>query len=72
MASKIDGVLKDLKKLAEDVTELKRRVVASPIVPLPKPLKTKLGIAQEVIDQRLIDSCFGVAQDVADVVLLRL
>ena len=69
MASKIDGVLDELKKLTEDVTELKRRVVASPVVPLPKPLKTKLGIAQEVIDQRLIDSYFGVAQDVADVVL---
>lgn len=69
MASKIDGVLNELKKLTEDVTELKRRVVASPVVPLPKPLKTKLNVAQEVIDQKLIDAYFGVAQDVADVVL---
>ena len=69
MASKIDGVLKDLKKLAEDVTELKRRVVASPIVPLPKPVKAKLNVAQEVIDQQIIDAYFGVAGGVADVVL---
>ena len=69
MASKIDGVLNDLKKLAEDVSELKRAVVASPIVPLPKPLKTKLNLAQEVIDQGIIDAYFGVAGSVADVVL---
>ena len=69
MASKIDGVLDDLKKLAEDVSELKRAVVASPIVPLPKPLKTKLGVAQEIIDQKLIDAYFNVAGGVADVVL---
>ena len=69
MASKIDGVLNDLKKLAEDVTELKRRVVASPIVPLPAPLKSKLNVAQEVVDQKIIDAYFGVAGSVADVVL---
>ena len=69
MASKIDGVLNDLKKLAEDVTALKRAVVASPIVPLPKPLKTKLNVAQEIIDPVLIDAYFGAAQNVADVVL---
>ena len=69
MASKIDGVLNDLKKLTEDVSELKRRVVASPIVPLPKPLKTKLGVAQEIIDPLLIDAYFGTVQNVADVVL---
>ena len=69
MASKIDGVLKDLKKLAEDVSALKRTVVASPIVPLPKPLKAKLNVAQEVIDQQIIDAYFGVAGGVADVVL---
>ena len=69
MASKIDGVLDDLKKLAEDVTALKRAVVASPIVPLPKPLKTKLGVAQEIVDPLLIDAYFGTAQNVADVVL---
>lgn len=69
MASKIDGVLNDLKKLATDVAELKRAVVASPIVPLPKPLKAKLGVAQEIIDPFLIDAYFGTAQNVADVVL---
>ena len=69
MASKIDGVLDDLKKLAEDVTALKRAVVASPIVPLPKPLKTKLGVAQEIVDPLLIDAYFGTVQNVADVVL---
>lgn len=69
MASKIDGVLNDLKKLAEDVSELKRRVVASPIVPLPAPLKSKLGVAQEIVDQQIIDAYFGVAGSVADVVL---
>lgn len=69
MASKIDGVLKDLEKLATDVLELKRAVVASPIVPLPKPIKTKLGVAQEIVDPFLIDAYFGTAQNVADVVL---
>lgn len=69
MASKIDGVLDDLKKLAQDVSELKRRAVASPIVPLPAPLKTKLGVAQEIIDPIVIDAYFGAAQNVADVVL---
>jgi hypothetical protein len=69
VASKIDGVLKDLKKLAEDVSELKRAVVASPIVPLPAPLKSKLGVAQEIVDQQIIDAYFGVAGGVADVVL---
>jgi hypothetical protein len=69
LASKIDGVLKDLEKLATDVLELKRAVVASPIVPLPKPLKTKLAVGQEIIDQTLIDAYFGTAQNVADVVL---
>ena len=69
MASKIDGVLNDLKKLTEDVTALKRAVVASPIVPIPKPLKSKLGVVQEVTDQALIDAYFGTVQNVADVVL---
>lgn len=69
MASKIDGVLRDLEKLATDVLELKRAVVASPIVPLPKPIKTKLGVAQEIVDPFLIDAYFGTAQNVADVVL---
>jgi hypothetical protein len=69
LASKIDGVLNDLKKLAEDVSDLKRRVVASPIVPLPAPLKSKLGVAQEILDPLLIDAYFGAAQNVADVVL---
>ena len=69
MASKIDGVLNDLKKLTEDVSALKRAVVASPIVPIPKPLKSKLGVVQEVTDQALIDAYFGTVQNVADVVL---
>ena len=69
MASKIDGVLNDLKKLTEDVSALKRAVVASPIVPLPKPIKSKLGVIQEVTDQALIDAYFGTVQNVADVVL---
>jgi len=69
VASKIDGVLNDLKKLTEDVSALKRAVVASPIVPLPKPIKSKLGVIQEVTDQALIDAYFGTVQNVADVVL---
>ena len=69
MASKVDGLLKDLKDLTEQVAEIKRAVVASPIVPLPKPIKTKLGVAQEIIDPFLIDAYFGAAQNVADVVL---
>ena len=69
MASKVDGLLKDLEKLATDVAALKRAVVASPIVPLPKPIKSKLGVIQEVTDQALIDAYFGTVQNVADVVL---
>jgi len=69
LASKVDGLLKDLEKLATDVAALKRAVVASPIVPLPKPLKSKLGVVQEVTDQALIDAYFGTVQNVADVVL---
>jgi len=37
--------------------------------PLPKPLKSKLGVVQEVTDQALIDAYFGTVQNVADVVL---
>ena len=69
MASKVDGLLKDLQYLTEQVAEIKRAVVASPIVPLPKPLKSKLGVLQEVTDQKLIDAYFGTVQNVADVVL---
>jgi hypothetical protein len=69
LASKVDGLLKDLKDLTEQVAEIKRAVVASPIVPLPKPIKTKLGVVQEVTDQALIDAYFGTVQNVADVVL---
>jgi len=69
LASKVDGLLKDLEKLATDVAALKRAVVASPIVPLPKPIKSKLGVIQEVTDQALIDAYFGTVQNVADVVL---
>ena len=69
MASKVDGLLKDLQALTEQVAEIKRAVVASPIVPLPKPIKSKLGVVQEVTDQALIDAYFGTVQNVADVVL---
>ena len=51
------------------MSALKRTVVASPIVPLPKPIKSKLGVIQEVTDQKLIDAYFGTVQNVADVVL---
>jgi hypothetical protein len=69
LASKVDGLLKDLQALTEQVAEIKRAVVASPIVPLPKPIKSKLGVVQEVTDQALIDAYFGTVQNVADVVL---
>lgn len=69
MASKVDGVLKDLKKLTEEVLEIKRAVVASPIVPLPKPVKTKLALAQEVIDPLLTEAYFNTLGAIADVVL---
>ena len=69
MASKIDGVLNELRKLTEDVNSLKRQVITSPIVPLPKPLKSKLAMGAEVIDPILTDAYFGTLQNVADVVL---
>ena len=69
MASKIDGVLKELKELSETVASLKRDVVASPIVPLPRPIKSKLGVIQEQTDQAIIDAYFNTVGNVADVVL---
>ena len=69
MASKIDGVLDRLENLTKEVAQLKRGVTSSPLVPLPKPLKASLVRAQEVTDPLIIDTQFGIARDLASVVL---
>tara|TARA_R110000824_G_scaffold346444_1_gene533287 strand:+ start:789 stop:1349 length:561 start_codon:yes stop_codon:yes gene_type:complete len=69
MASKIDKVLDRLERLTNDVNTLKRRVVASPIVPLPPKVKGALGSILETSDNLITDAYFGLARDVADVVL---
>ena len=69
LASKIDGVLDRLETLTKEVAQLKRGVSASPLVPLPKPLKASLVRAQEVTDPLIIDTQFGIARDLASVVL---
>jgi hypothetical protein len=69
MASKIDKVLNRLEKLTNDVNTLKRRVVASPIVPLPPKVKGALGSIVETSDNLITDGYFGLVRDVADVVL---
>lgn len=69
MASKIDKVLDRLEVLTDDVNVLKRRVVASPIVPLPQKVKAALGTILETSDDLITDTYFGLVRDVADVVL---
>ncbi|GAG78229.1 unnamed protein product, partial [marine sediment metagenome] len=69
MASKIDKVLNRLEELTNDVNTLKRRVVASPIVPLPPQVKAALGTILETSDNAITSTGFGIARDVADVVL---
>jgi len=69
MASKIDKVLDRLERLTNDVNTLKRRVVASPIVPLPPKVKGALGAILETSDNLITDTYFGLARDIADVVL---
>ena len=69
MASKIDKVLDRLESLTNDVNTLKRRVVASPIVPLPPKVKGALGSVLEASDNLITDTYFGLVRDLADVVL---
>jgi len=69
MASKIDKALDRLEKLTNDVNILKRRIVASPIVPLPPKVKATLGTILETSDDLITDAYFGLVRDVADVVL---
>jgi hypothetical protein len=69
MASKIDKVLDRLESLTNDVNTLKRRVVASSIVPLPPKVKGALGSVLEASDNFITDAYFGTVRDIADVVL---
>ena len=69
LASKIDGLLNDLKTLTEEVNSIKRAVITSPLVPLPKPLKARLALGAETTDQIITDAYFDTVQSVADVVL---
>ena len=69
MASKVDGLLKDLKNLTDEVNQLKRGVFTSPLNPLPAPLKAKLALGAEATDRAITDAYFNTVQSVADVVL---
>jgi len=69
VASKIDKVLDRLEVLTDDVNVLKRRVVASPIVPLPPKVKGALGSVLQASDDLITDTYFGLVRDIADVVL---
>ena len=69
MASKVDSLIDKLEKLATDVNQLKRSVVMSPIVPLPKPLKSKVLALDEQIQPRLQEAYFDVVRGAADIVL---
>jgi hypothetical protein len=69
LASKVDGLLKDLKNLADEVNQLKRGVFTSPLVPLPRPVKAKLALGAEVTDRAITDAYFNTVQSIADVVL---
>ena len=69
MASKIDGLLNDLKTLTEEVNSIKRAVITSPLVPLPKPLKARLALGAEATDQIITDTYFDAVGGLADIVL---
>jgi hypothetical protein len=69
MASKIDKVLNRLEELTNDVNTLKRRVVATPLVPLPKKVKAGLGAVLESADNLITDTYFDTLRGIADVVL---
>jgi hypothetical protein len=69
LASKVDGLLKDLKNLADEVNQLKRGVFTSPLNPLPRPLKAKLALGAEATDRAITDAYFNTVQSIADVVL---
>jgi len=69
LASKIDGLLNDLKTLTEEVNQIKRAVITSPLVPLPKPLKARLALGAEASDRIITDTYFDAVGGLADVVL---
>ena len=69
LASKVDGLLKDLKNLTDEVNQLKRGVFTSPQVPLPAPLRSRIALGAEATDRAITDAYFDTVQSVADVVL---
>ena len=69
MASKVDSLIDKLEKLTTDVNQIKRSVLMSPVVPLPKPLKSKVLALDEQIQPRLQEAYFDTVRSVADVVL---
>lgn len=69
MASKIDSLIDKLEKLTTEVNQIQRAVVQSPIVPLPRPLKSKVLALNEEIQPRIQDAYFDAVRSVADVVL---
>ena len=67
MASKIDNVINRLEKLTNDLNEIKQKGVA--LLPLPPKVKTAVRTILPESDRILTDAYFGVARDIADVVL---
>ena len=69
MASKVDSLIDKLEKLTTEVNEIRRGVIMSPIVPLPRPLKSKILAVDEVIQPRIQDAYFDAVRTAADIVL---
>lgn len=69
MASKVDKLIDKLDKLTTEVNEIKRGVIQSPIVPLPRPLKSKILALDEVIQPRAQEIYFDAVRSAADIVL---
>lgn len=69
MASKVDSLIDKLEKLTTEVNEIRRGVIMSPIVPLPRPLKSKILAVDEIIQPRIQDAYFDAVRTAADIVL---
>jgi len=67
MASKIDKVIDRLERLTNDVNQIKRSGI--PLLPVPPLVKSALRTGTQRIDDTLTDAYFGLARDIADVVL---
>ena len=67
MASKADKILDRLEEITRDVNDLKRKAI--PLLPVPPLVKSVLRTGTQRFDDTITDAYFGLARDVADVVL---